>query len=83
MDNNEFIALCKKLIAPYYLNKLKPEDIYVVWVCKTLQNNKALVATTLEDGKYYEITYNGDYKVAYVDVYRKERQDIYTNENAD
>ena len=26
------------------------EDVYVVWFCKTLQNWKALVSTTLSDG---------------------------------
>lgn len=47
------------------------EDVYVVWFSKTLQNWKALVSTTIPDGKYYEVTYNGDKKEAYVDVYVK------------
>lgn len=38
---------------------------------KTLQNNKALLSTTLPDGIYYECTYNGDKKEMYVDVYKK------------
>ena len=25
-------------------------DVYIVWVCKTLQNWKALISTTLPDG---------------------------------
>ena len=48
------------------------EDVYVVWFSKTLQNWKALVSTTIPDGKYYEVTYNGDKKEAYVDVYVKD-----------
>ena len=32
------------------------DDIYIVWFCKTLQNWKALVSTTITDGMYYEIT---------------------------
>lgn len=42
-----------------------------VWACKTLQNNKALVSTTVPDGMYYEVTYDGDKQQAYVDVYKK------------
>ena len=46
-------------------------DIYVVWFCKTLQNWKALISTTLPDGMYYEVTYNGDKKEIYLDAYKK------------
>lgn len=51
--------------------KFTLDDIYVVWFCKTLQNWKALVSTTLPDGIYYEITYNGNTGETYVDVYKK------------
>lgn len=47
------------------------DDVFVVWLCKTLQNNKALVSTTVNDGMYYEITHNGDKNETYVDVYKK------------
>ncbi len=47
------------------------EDIYVVWFSKTLQNWKALVSTTLPDGMYYEVTYNGDKFELYLDAYKK------------
>ena len=47
------------------------EDVYVVWFCKTLQNWKALVSTTLPDGQYYEVTHNGDKQETYLDVYKK------------
>lgn len=46
-------------------------DIYVVWFSKTLRNWKALVSTTLPDGMYYEVTYNGEKKEAYLDAYKK------------
>jgi hypothetical protein len=42
-----------------------------VWLCKILQNNKALLSTTLPDGMYYEVTYNGDKQEFYVDAYQK------------
>lgn len=46
-------------------------DVYIVWACKALQNWKALVSTTLPDGMYYEVTYNGDKGEAYIDAYKK------------
>lgn len=46
-------------------------DVLVVWQCKALQNNKALLSTTLFDGMYYELTYNGDKKELYFDAYKK------------
>ena len=50
---------------------LGKSGVYVVWMCKTLQNNKALLSTDIEDGMYYEVTYNGDKEEFYLDVYRK------------
>lgn len=47
------------------------DDVYVVWFSKTLQNWKAMLSTTLPDGQYYEVTYNGDKKEIYLDVYKK------------
>lgn len=47
------------------------DEVYVVWFTKTLQNWKALVSTTLPDGMYYEVTYNGDKKEIYLDAYKK------------
>ena len=51
--------------------EIKEEDVFIVWSCKTLQNNKALVSTTVSDGMYYELTYNGDKKELYLDAYKK------------
>lgn len=48
-----------------------PFTVFIVWKCKTIQNWKYLCATTLPDGKYFELTYNGDKKEWYVDVYQK------------
>lgn len=46
-------------------------DVYVVWFSKTLRNWKALVSTTLPDGMYYEVTYNGNRYETYLDAYKK------------
>ena len=48
-----------------------PHDVYVVWFAKVLRNWKALISTTLPDGMYYEVTYNGDKGEAYIDAYKK------------
>lgn len=36
-----------------------------------MQNWKYLLASTLPDGMYYELTYNGDKKEWYLDAYKK------------
>ena len=45
--------------------------MFIVWMCKTLQNSKAMCSTTLFDGMYYELTYNGNKKELYLDAYKK------------
>lgn len=51
--------------------QITEEDVFIVWFCKTLQNWKALVSTTVSDGMYYEVTYNGDKRETYLDAYKK------------
>ena len=46
-------------------------DVYMVWKCKTLQNWKYMISSTLPDGMYYELTFNGDKKEWYLDAYKK------------
>lgn len=79
IDFNAFIPTCQSFVAQY-VNKhlevtdkvsIKPEEVYIVWHCKTLQNAKALLSTPLPDGMYYEITYNGDKDEFYLDAYKK------------
>lgn len=56
------------------------DDVYVVWFCKTLQNWKALLSTTLPDQMYYEVTCNGDTSEIYLDAYRKTENVTYPYE---
>lgn len=78
-DSYEFEVICKNAIIDYYNSraeitdnfKIGIKDVYVVWMCKTLQNSKALLSTTLYDGMYFECTYNGDKKEMYLDAYKK------------
>ena len=46
-------------------------EVYTVWKTKALQNWKYLISSTLYDGMYYELTYNGDKKEWYLDAYKK------------
>ena len=79
MNEKEFLEFCKEQVANYtneHLDKtdnkkITKDDVFMVWWCKTLQNNKALLSTTLFDGMYYECTYNGDKKEMYFDSYKK------------
>lgn len=77
MDNEQFIEKCIDLVREYAIEHLdKSEEIpvfnvFVVWSCKTLQNSKALLSTSLKDGMYYECTFNGDKKELYFDAYKK------------
>ena len=79
MNIQEFLTECVNKVVTYTNNHLDKSDkkeitandVFVVWNCKTLQNNKALLSTTLFDGMYYECTYNGDKQELYFDAYKK------------
>lgn len=66
-----------EIVKEYALRHLDKSDspvdfeVYTVWKCKALQNWKFLLSTTLYDGMYYEVTYNGDRKEWYLDAYKK------------
>lgn len=80
MQNKDFVNAAIKAVVDYFNSqadssdkngKITENDVFIVWLCKTLQNNKALISTTVQDGMYYEVTYNGDKKEMYVDAYKK------------
>lgn len=79
MGNDKFLKLVKEKVVNYFNNRadktdnkhITEDDVFIVWVCKTLQNNKALASTTISDGMYYELTYNGDKNELYFDAYKK------------
>ena len=83
MGNGEFIKYCKKFVVDYvnsteyvlpsgYTPRIFDYNVFVVWISKVLQNNKALLSTTVDgDTRYYEITYNGDKDEFYFDAYDK------------
>ena len=79
MNSDKFVELVKRTVRDYtneHLDKtdevkLTVDDVYIVWLSKTLQNSKALASTTLSDGMYYELTYNGNKCELYLDAYKK------------
>lgn len=83
MGNSEFIKYCKRFVVDYvnsteyvfpsdYTPLIFEHNVFVVWISKVLQNNKALLSTTVDgDTRYYEITYNGDKDEFYFDAYDK------------
>lgn len=66
-----------KIVRDYILKHLDKSDqppqfeVYTVWKSKVLQNWKYLLSSTLPDGMYYELTYNGDEQEWYLDAYKK------------
>ena len=87
MTDIRFIDFSKKFVRNYVEEHLDKSDntpdfdVYVVWYCKTLQNWKALLSTTLPDGMYYEVTYNGDKNEFYLDAYKKFENQCIKGEN--
>lgn len=69
-------SVCKNKLVKWYNEhcdqKIALDNVFVVWSCKTLQNYKALLSTTVSgDGVYAEYTFNGDKGELYEDVYKK------------
>ena len=79
MSNNDFERLAIGAVVTWYNNQqtkkssmIRPEDVFIVWMCKVLQNNKCMLSTVVPDGRYYEFTYNGERNQCYLDSYLKE-----------
>ena len=64
---DRFLYSAKLLVAKNYNEHLSelsekhitPDELYIVWFSKTLDNWKALIGTIYADGLYYEVTHNG------------------------
>ena len=77
--NDAMMKRAKELVVNYFNDHvdktdkktITEDDVFIVWFCKTLQNWKALVSTTISDGMYYEVTHNGDKNETYLDAYKK------------
>lgn len=79
MEDKKFMEKCTDMVIEYYNDlveitdnyQIKEEDVYIVWMCSILGNNKALLSTDVSDGMYYEITYDNKHDKFYFDAYKK------------
>lgn len=90
MDSNKFLKIAKQQVVDYTNDEVLPLDhepidtsqVFVVWSAKILGNNKAMLGTRLDkDFNYYEVTFDGEKKLFYLDVYSFERQVVSKSEN--
>lgn len=83
MDNQAI-----EIVRGYILEHLDKSDqipefeVYTVWKCKALQNWKYLISSTLPDGMYYELTFNGDKEEWYLDAYKKFSNQVISTKGA-
>lgn len=67
----------QNIVMDYIIEHLDKSDVqpkitvYTVWKAKILQNWKYLISSSLPDGMYYEVTFNGDKNEWYLDAYKK------------
>lgn len=65
------------IVKNYILSDLIPKgpapdfEVCITWKCKAFQNWKYMLDTTLQNSSYYELTYDGDRHMWYLDVYEK------------
>lgn len=78
MKHEEFMKLAARKVAEYEnsrfditRNNIDRDDVFCVWSCKTLQNNKCLMSAPHKGAYYYEFTMNGNKEEIYMDVYKK------------
>lgn len=70
MGNKEFSEMCIKKVAQ--LLGYSEDELFIVWLCKILQNNKAVVSCIRPYPLYVECTYDGDTDELYINVYTKQ-----------
>lgn len=86
LSSEEFMKLAKAKVYEMALASLCPTDdvvftidnVHIVTHAFILKNQKAMVSTTLTDGKYYEVTYNEATSEMYVDQYVKVQNKTYS-----
>lgn len=66
-----FIDWFNENVADYDVPGITKSEVYVVWFSYILGNAKCLISTNRPDHKYYELTYDSEKNVLYVDSYLK------------
>ena len=79
----DFIATARLAVLDIVRQQLDPtdnveitlDDVYEVTHSYILGNQKAMISTSLPDGKYYEVTYDATKQIMYIDCYVKFNQE--------
>jgi len=82
VGTDEFVKLAKDAIKHMLIETTDPTDnidydsinVYFVTCTYVLGSIKGMFSTSLQDGKYYEVTYNTAKNEMYVDQYVKVKQ---------
>lgn len=84
MDKNA-LQIVKEYIIEHFdkTDEIPNFEVFMVWKSKVLQNWKYLISSTLFDGMYYELTYNGDKNEWYLDAYKKFENRVIEGTNID
>jgi hypothetical protein len=88
MSIQDFIDLCKEKIQGY-IDTEDTYDIFVIWKdywtigsnqdgAKSLDNQRAIFATTLDDSAYFDFTLNGIENKLYMKVFTNTDNETYT-----
>lgn len=85
LGSDEFIATAKQVILDIVRQQLDPtdevklsiDDVYEVTHSYILGNQKAMISTNLQDGKYYEVTYDKAHDLMYIDCYVRFNQHVF------
>lgn len=77
MGYEEFIKRAKYAIA--HVKGVSPTCVTVVWSCKCLQNFKGIFITFPLDGYLFEVSYDGNKKQMYIDMYKKESNTVFNS----
>lgn len=84
MDTKAMTIVKNYVIEHLDKSDAQPEfHLYIVWKAKILRNWKYLISTSLLDGMYYEVTFNGDANDWYLDAYKKFQNVPITDEYLD
>ena len=79
MKNRMFYVI-KTSVARYYNERrskgdsgvdITAGDVIIVWYCYILGGWKALATTEIQDGMYYELTYDKEKNALYLDAYKR------------
>lgn len=83
LGSTDFIMTARQAVLDIVRRQLDPTDnveitidnVYEVTHSYILGNQKAMISTSLPDGKYYEVTYDTTKQIMYIDCYVKFNQE--------